>query len=303
MGLDNLQDIRFFNQVVRSQGFTAAAQVLQLPVNMISRRVALLEHRLEVCLLNRTTRKISLTEEGEILFERSQILLEGFESLYQNLTKTENAISGTIRVAVRTATIEFGFIEDLSAELKKFEHLKIQLIVSDDPIDFVADGLDLALMIHDLPDSSLIQKKLGEVVFSLCAAPDYLQNNDKINTPDDLAQHRFISPLKKYPQTSVILRKKGRRKDQSYPINPQLQANDIRTRAAAIYAGIGIGNLPTTEIIRGEKEGRLVHILPEFILRPIPIWSLKTVARKNDPRLQLIEKLLIKVGKRMCFEE
>lgn len=303
MSLDNLQDIRFFNQVVRSQGFTAAAQVMQLPVNTISRRIALLEQQLGVRLLNRTTRKISLTEEGEVLFERSQDLLEGFERLHKNLTKTENEISGTIRIVVRTATIESGFIEDLSEKLKEYEQLKIQLIVSDSPVDLVADGIDLALMINDLPDSSFIQKKLGDVVFALCAAPDYLKDRNAIHTPDDLVQHRFISPLKKHPQTSLMLRKKGGRTDQKFSINPQLQANDIRARATAIYAGAGIGNLPITEIIRGRKEGKLIPILPEYTLPPIQVWSLKTLDRKNDPRLKLIEKLLIKSGKRMCCNE
>lgn len=302
MSLDNLQDIRFFNQVVLSQGFTAAAYALQMPVNMVSRRVASLEGRLGVRLLNRTTRKISLTAEGELLYQRSKGLLEGFELLQQDLTKTRKEISGNIRIAVRTTTIEFGFINDLSQELKKFEHLKVQLIVSDGPIDLIKDGIDLALMINELPDSSLVQKKLGDVVFCLCATQDYLQTKKPICGPEDLAQHNFISPIKGNAKITVTLRKKRGKTDRRFEINPQFQSNDIRARAAAIYAGLGIGNLPEAEVIKKEKQGKLVRVLPEYVLRPIAVWAVKLFDKKNDPRLRLIEELLIKAGKRMTID-
>ncbi len=300
MSIDNLQDLRFFNQVVRSQGFTAAAKILQLPVNTISRRVALMESRMGVSLLNRTTRKISITTEGQLLFDRSQVLLEAFDSLEEDITSANKQFSGTIRVAVRTATIEFGFIECLAEKLKALENLKIQLIIRDEPIDFIAEGIDLGLMINDLPDSSMIQKKLGEVIFGLCATPDYLQRQGAVDTPDDLQHHIFISPLKSRPQHSLILREKSKKTSNGYRINPQFQSNDIRARAKAIYSGLGIGNLPIAEIKKGQKEGSLVQVLPSYTLPPIPVWSLKTSDRKNDQRLKLVEKLLTEVGKRMC---
>ena len=302
MSLDNLQDIRLFNQVVRSQGFTAAANILQLPVNKISRRIAQLENRMGVRLLNRTTRKLSLTEEGSILFERSQRLLMEFDTLEEELTNGANQLKGIVRIAVRTPTIEFGFVEELTRELSALDDLIVQLIVRDEPIDLIAEGVDLALMINDLPDSSLIQKKLGDVIFALCAAPAYFHHQESVQSPDELELHRFISPLKKYPQNSLTLRHVKKKTNSSHKINPQFQSNDIRARARAIYAGLGIGNLPIAEVIKGTKNGSLVHVLPEYSLKPISVWSLKTADRKNDPRLKLIEKLLIDTGKRMCKE-
>ncbi|MBV1881514.1 MAG: LysR family transcriptional regulator [Pseudomonadales bacterium] len=303
MSLDNLQDIRLFNQVVRSQGFTAAANILQLPVNRVSRRVAQLESRMGVRLLNRTTRKLSLTVEGGILFERSQRLLIEFDSLEEELTKGANRLTGIVRIAVRTPTIEFGFVEELTAELSALDNLTVQLIVQDDPIDFVAEGVDLALMINDLPDSSLIRKKLGDVLFGLCAAPNYFLNREWVQNPDELEYHHFISPLKKYPQNSLSLRRTKKKSNSVYKINPQFQSNDIRARARAIYAGLGIGNLPIAEVLAGVKNGSLVHVLPEYTLKPISVWSLKTADRRNDRRLKLIEKLLIDTGKRMCAKD
>lgn len=303
MSLDNLQDIRLFNQVVRSQGFTAAATILQLPVNKVSRRIAQLEHRMSVRLLNRTTRKLSLTVEGRLLFERSQKLLMEFETLEDELTKGANQLTGTIRIAVRTPTIEFGFIEELTKELAALDNLTVQLIVRDEPIDLIAEGIDLALMINDLPDSSLIQKKIGNVIFSLCAAPDYFNHQNFVQNPDELEQHHFISPLKKYSQNTLTLRHTKKKNNSTHKINPQFQSNDIRARARAIYAGLGIGNLPIAEVIKGIKKGSLVHVLPEYSLSPIPVWSLKTADKKKDCRLQLIEKLLINTGQRMCIRD
>jgi len=300
MSLDNLQDIRLFNQVVRSQSFTSAANILQLPVNKVSRRIAQLENSMGVRLLNRTTRKLSLTVEGRILFERSQRLLIEFDTLEQELTKGANLLTGVVRIAVRTPTIEFGFVEELTKELRTLDKLMVQLIVRDEPVDFIAEGIDLALMINDLPDSSLIQKKLGDVVFVLCAAPEYFRHRDFLQNPDELELHRFISPLKKYPKNSLTLRHIKKKKNSVHKINPQFQSNDIRARARAIYAGLGIGNLPIAEVLKGIKNGSLVHVLPEYSLKPISVWSLKTADRKNDQRLQLIEKLLIDTGKRMC---
>ncbi|MBV1907605.1 MAG: LysR family transcriptional regulator [Pseudomonadales bacterium] len=300
MSLDNLQDIRFFNQVVRSQGFTAAANILQLPVNKVSRRVSQLENRMGVRLLNRTTRKLSLTAEGSVLFERSQRLLIEFDTLEEKLTNGAKLLTGTVRIAVRTPTVEFGFVEELSKELRTLDNLIVQLIVRDEPIDFIAEGIDLALMINDLPDSSLVQKKLGDVIFALCAAPDYFRGQNILQNPDELEIHHFISPLKKYPQNSLTLRHIKKKANRVYKIKPQFQSNDIRARARAIYAGLGVGNLPIAEVLNGVKDRSLVHVLPDYTLKPISVWSLKTADRKNDRRLQLIEKLLIGVGKRMC---
>jgi LysR family transcriptional regulator for bpeEF and oprC len=300
MSIDNLQDLRLFNQVVRSQGFTAAAKVLQHPVNMISRRIALLEKNIGTRLLNRTTRKISLTPEGQVLFDRSQSLLEAFDDLKEDIVGADKPLSGTIRIVVRTTTIEFGFVEGLTEELINLEALNVQLIVRDEPIDYVAEGIDLALVINDLPDSSMIQKKLGEVSFALCASPNYIKRKGAIESPNDLDHHHFVSPLNARHQHSLTLREKGKRSSNKYKITPQFQSNNIRARTRAIYSGLGIGRLPIAEIRKGQKEGTLIPILPQYVLPPIPVWSLKTSDRRNDPRLKLIEKLLIDVGKRIC---
>lgn len=223
-------------------------------MNKVSRRVAQLESRMGARLLNSTIRKLSLTVEGGVLFERSQRLLIEFDTLEEELTKGTSQLSGIVRIAVRTPTIEFGFIEEVTKELSLLDNLTVQLIVRDEPIDFVAEGIDLALMINDLPGSSLIQKKLGDVVFALCAEPDYFHHRDWVQNPDDLELHRFISPLKKHPQNSLALKHIKKKTSTVHKISPQFQSNDIRARARAIYAGLGISNLPIANGYKRHKD-------------------------------------------------
>lgn len=291
MSFNNLDEIRIFNQVVSSSGFTAAAIALKLPTNIVSRKIASLEKRLGTRLLNRTTRKISLTTEGKLLFERSSELLQEFDNLEVELTKTKLDVSGIIRVAVRTTTIEFGLLDFLSELLIEYKELEIHLVVSDSSPDIVGSAIDVALMIGDLPDSSLIAKKIGEVVFCLCAAPKYIANSGEVKRIEDLENHEYILPWQK--RSGYKLKLQGRDGSIiSLKPNSRFQSNDVRTRAEAVYAGLGIGAVPLTEVIKQSKEGKLVRILPEFILPPIPVWSVKSKKKKNDQKIQLIENIL-----------
>lgn len=302
MNFNSLDEIRIFNQVVLSKGFSAASETLRIPTNIVSRKVAALESQLSVKLLNRTTRKISLTPEGELLFNRSAELLHHFDSLAKELTKTQTDICGAIRLAVRTTTVEFGLLDAITALLAEHTSLEIQLFVSDTPRDIVAEGIDLALVIGDLPDSLLVAKKIGEVVFCLCAAPAYLANPNGISTPDQLINYNYILPWQKKSDFRLSLRHHNGDIIQITP-HSRFQSNDVRTRAAAVYAGLGIGALPIAEVEQKITDGKLVRILPEYTLPFIPVWSVKSKEKKDDPRLRLIEDVLIKVITKMGSAE
>lgn len=299
MSINNLDEVRIFNQVVASGGFTAASVALKLPTNIVSRKIASLEKRLGTRLLNRTTRKISLTTEGKLLFERSSELLQEFDNLEAELTKTKLEISGTLRLAVRTTTIEFGLLDFLSELLSDYKKLDIQLMVSDSPPDIVGSAIDVALMIGELPDSSLIAKKIGDVVFCLCAAPKYIANFGEVISIEDLATHNYISPWQK--RSSHKLKLQGSEgKVISLKPHSRFQTNDVRTQANAVYAGLGIGALPMAEVIEQSKSGTLIRVLPQYILPPIPVWSVTSKKKKDDQKVRLIENILqlvvIKMG-------
>ncbi|MBK8188530.1 MAG: LysR family transcriptional regulator [Cellvibrio sp.] len=250
--INNLEEIRIFNQVVKSKGFSAAADVLQLPVNLISRRVASLEQQLGVKLLNRTTRQISLTDEGQLLFNRSADLLAGFDKLANDINQNQATISGAIRLAVRTTTVEFGIVEKLAELVQQHSQLEIQLFVSDEPIDIVQEGIDLALVIGDLPDSSLAAKRIGDVIFCLCAASSYISDPTMIQSPDDLLKFNYILSWQKQTPSQLKLCAKNGTEVLITP-KSRFKSNDVRTRARAIVSGIGIGTLPYAEAITKSK--------------------------------------------------
>ncbi len=298
MSFNNLDDIRIFNQVVLSNGFSAASAVLMLPTNIVSRRVAALEAQLGLRLLNRSTRKISLTPEGDLLFQRSISLLNEFDQLERVLTKAKSEICGVIRMAVRTTTVEFGLLDGLTDLLKQHPSLEIQLIVSDAPLDIVAEGIDLALMIGDLPSSLLVGKKIGQVIFCLCASKTYLPDATQIRTPQDLLAYNYILSWQKTAGASLALRNNKGEIIQA-ALTSRLQSTDVRARSAAVYAGCGIGALPIAEVERQVKNGLLQRVLPDYTLPFIPVWCVKPKDKKNDPRLRLIENVLKEVIAKM----
>ncbi len=291
MSFNNLEEIRIFNQVVASGGFTAASAALKLPTNIVSRKIAALEARLDVRLLNRSTRKVSLTSEGKILYDRSSALLNEFDALEAQLTKTKDEICGAIKLAVRTTTVEFGLLDALNELLIDHNELEIHLFVSDSPPDIIGAGIDLALMIGELPDSSLVARKIGDVVFCLCASPAYIQRSSPIESLEDLKTHNYVLPWQKKSGHTLTLQHQN---GEIIHIEPQsrFQSNDVRTRAAAVYAGVGIGALPLTEVSRRSTEGKLIRVLSQYTLPLIPVWSVKSKERKDDPKLRLIENIL-----------
>lgn len=291
VSINNLEEIRVFNQVVKSKGFSAAADVLQLPVNIVSRRVASLEQQLGVKLLNRTTRQISLTDEGQILFNRSAELLAGFDKLAREINQGQETIAGAIRIAVRTTTVEFGIVEKLAELVAQHSQLEIQLFVSDEPVDIVQEGIDLALVIGELPDSSLAAKRIGEVIFCLCAATNYISDTRLIQTPEDILKFNYILSWQKQSPSQLKLRAKDGSEVLITP-KSRFKSNDVRTRARAVFAGIGIGTLPFAEALSKIKTGQLVQILPDYSLPAIPVWCVKAPEKRDDPRLRLIEDLL-----------
>lgn len=291
MSFNNLEELRIFNQVVVSNGFTAASAALKLPTNIVSRKIAALENRLGVRLLNRTTRKISLTDEGRILFDRSSSLLQDFDNLESDIKKTNDEIRGVVKLAVRTTTVEFGLLDSLKDLLDDYPDLEIHLFVSDSAVDIVGAGIDLALMIGELPDSSLVAKKIGDVRFCLCASSNYIHSAEKINSPDELINHNYIlSWQKKSGHRLELQHENGDRV--TIDLNSRFQSNDVRTRAAAVYAGLGIGALPLSEVRQKSAEGKLVRVLPDYSLPLIPVWSVKSKEKKADPKIRLIENLL-----------
>lgn len=291
MRLESLEELKAFVQVVDSGSFTAAAEVQGTTTTLVSRLVARLESRLQTRLLTRTTRRVASTEEGRVFYQHATHMLQAAEAAEQALQASSDTLQGTVRIAVRTTTVQYGFVNALTGLLLAHPALRVQLIVSDSELDLVAEGIDVALRVGELPDSSYRSHPLGSVTFVLAASPSYFQDHPHPRRPEDLQQHECVRALLHPPQTHWTLRgPRGRIVDA--PVQGRFECADVRAQSDAVYAGLGIGLRPAGEVRAAVAEKTLEHVLPAWSLAPLPVHALLSPQRSQNPRITAVVDLL-----------
>lgn len=289
--LNDLKNIRAFIQIVDSGSITSAARVLGEPANTVGRMMQRLESEIGCNLLLRSTRKISLTDEGRIFYEKALELLELARQVEEVVAPKKGKLFGTLRVAVRTTTIQFGIVEDLVKFISDNSEVRIQLLVSDGPIDIIENGLDLSLRIGELADSTLKVKSIGHVHFGLAASPQYVKNYGTPKDPLELKNHACVRAYLQKPQRSwSLVGPRGKQIDAS--IDGPFESNDVRAQSSAIYAGLGIGLRPQGEIREAVQKKQLIHILPSWQLRPISVQLLMPPNQLSSSKRLLIESVI-----------
>lgn len=291
MSLESLLELKTFVQVVDAQGFTGAAQVLGTTTNAVSRHVARLEERLGVRLLSRTTRRVASTEEGRRLYEHASRILRLAEEAEVAVRRTAETLDGTIRVAIRSTTMQNGFVDELVLLLKANPALRVQLIVSDRAMDLAAEAIDVAVRVGDLEDSAYRVHFLGQVQFVPAAAPSYFDGRPAPVSPVDLLEHECIRALLRRPQTTWRLVGPGGQVAEA-PISGRFECGDVRAQADAIYAGLGIGLRPSGEVAAAISAGTLVRVLPEWCLEPLSVHALLSPQRSRNAKVEAIIDLL-----------
>jgi len=299
--LNDLQNTRAFIQIVDSGSIAAAARVLGEPANTVGRMIQRLESEVGCNLLLRSTRKISLTDEGRIFYEKALELLEFARQAEESIRPRKGKLFGTLRLAVRTTTIQFGVVEDLVQFITENSEVRIQLLVSDEPIDVIENGLDLSLRIGELPDSTLKMKSIGNVHFGLAASPQYVKKHGFPKEPEELKHHSCVRAYLRKPQRSwSLVGPRGKKVEAA--IDGPFESNDVRAQSSAIYAGLGIGLRPQGEIKEFVQKKKLVPILPGWQLHPINVQLLMPPKQLSSSKLLLIESvvpLFIKAIQRM----
>ena len=254
----SLGDIEIFAEVVGAESMTAAARRLGLSVAAVSKRIQRLEAKLGARLLERSTRRLVLTEAGEGFHHRVGRILEAFEEAVGFASHISTSLSGTLRVSAPTAFGRMHLAPHLPRFLEAHPALDFDLELSDRHVDIAASGFHLALRIGELADSSLIAKKLAPVREVLCAAPAYLARCGEPRTVDDLTDHELLAPD---PETSWLLR--GPERCVNVPVRGRLRTSSSEAIREAIIGGAGIGLRPTWNISQEVAGGRLRVVLPE----------------------------------------
>lgn len=289
MSIESIEELRIFLQVVDQKSFTAAARSLSKTTNIVSRRVAQLEERLGIRLLHRTTRSVSLTEEGRRFVMASRRVVEQVEIAEATLRKEAEETGGLVRVAVPTALVRFGLVSAIRRLLEAHGALRVQLIVADHPIDLVAGGIDVAV-VDDRASASYVLRKVGTFSPALAASPTYVQTAGEPRRPDDLAAHECLRFVGRVSQSSwTLVDRRGRRV--TARVGGRFESNDSRALHDALYAGLGIGLCAEGELREATEARRLVRLLPNYAAEPMTIRAV-VPARPGPIRAKRVEAVL-----------
>lgn len=263
--MGRFDEMQAFVRVVENGGITAAAQRLGLAKSAVSRRLQDLENRLGVQLLQRTTRRISLTEDGRMFYERCLRILDELEEAERSVSSEQQRVHGLLRIA---APLSFT-LRHLSPLFDEFLHrypeVRMELDVQDREINVIEEGVDLTIRIGKLDDSSLVAKRLAPVSFVVCASPAYLERSGEPEHPEELVIHQGLAYGHLSDQRQWTLFDNH---GEAHTVMPQIRmrANNGDLMLDALLAGLGIALMPTFICHRELADGRLRQILQNYTI-------------------------------------
>jgi DNA-binding transcriptional LysR family regulator len=266
--MDKLRAMEVFVRIVEAGSLTAAAETLGLSVPAVVRSLAALEREVGVRLLNRTTRRSSLSDEGREYYERCRRVLAEVEQADALLSARRAAPKGRLRL---TAPVMYGRMrvaDVVAAFIAKYPGVEVELLLFDRVVDLVEEGIDAAVRIGRLPDSTLVALPLGETRRVVCAAPSYLRRERAPKSPDDLAAHRCIQFTGLSPTSEWSF---GGRLPQRVPIRPVLRTNQFDVAIDACLRGLGCGQFLCYQVEELVAANRLKRVLTEYEPAPLPI--------------------------------
>ncbi len=269
--MDLFQALKVFSQVVESKSFVRAAERLELSTTAVSRYVTELEGRLQSRLLQRTTRRISLTETGRAFYERCVQILAELDEAEREAAQQVAEPYGTIRL---TTSVNFGtrqLTPAIASFMARHPHVRFDVSLSDRIVDLIEEGFDLAVRVGGTGAQNLAARKLGETRFVTCAAPAYLARNGAPIAPEDLTQHNCLTYEYALRDAWTFRDPTGR--ERAVRVAGNLSSNNGDLLAAAAAEGVGI--LLEPDFIVGPElaQGRLVRVLESYEAPVSPIYA------------------------------
>jgi len=266
-----MDGLNIFVKVVETGGFSAAARALGLSKSQVSKQVSRLEDRLGVRLLQRTTRKMSLTEEGGAFYDRARQILDDIIDAEDAVTHLSATPKGTLRISMPTIFGNRHLMPLLPEFMKLYPDLKIETDLNDRVVDVVNDQFDLAVRITVLPDLSLIAKKLAPVRMVVCASPDYWAKNGTPGTPEDLKDHQCLLYTNLTTRNEWHFHEKGGR-HMRIKINGGFRSNNDDSLRAAALAGLGVFYGPAYVLSEDICSNRLEPVLADYVKQDLNMY-------------------------------
>lgn len=269
--MSQFDDLFWLVEVVEAGTLSAAADKHQVTSAAVSKRIRLMEERLGVRLLVRTTRRLRTTESGEMYYRRGKRLLEDFQELEENVSSTRDCLSGTIRI---NAPLSFGLsqlADPLNTFMQMHPELAINLHLDDRYIDVLNSDYDLVIRIGRLQDSSLVAQRLAQVSLYCCAAPAYIEKHGLPQTPHDLMQHNCMI----YEQGGSTGEWSFTKDHEPHTVtvDGRFRSNNGDVICEMALRGFGITVQPAFILRDAVQQGKLIHLLPEYMVEPIWVYA------------------------------
>lgn len=284
----DLNETLIFTRIVQTGSFTAAARGLGMPKSTVSRKLSELEERLGTRLIQRTTRKLNLTDVGRAYFQDCERVVAQLEEAELSVADAQGEPRGLLRI---TTPLNFGFIGGIVAEfIRNYPHVQVELVCTDRMVDLVAEGFDVGVRAGRLADSTMIARLLGTGHGLPVASPAYTEVRGEPGTPDELRAHDCILFGGGGEGRSWTL--KSGSTTLEVPVRPRLLINDMEVMREAALSGVGIAILPAHNCVEDLRAGRLIRLLPEWTLPETPTYAVYPSTRHLSPKVKVFLELL-----------
>lgn len=261
--MHDLNDMLLFAQVVKAKSFSGAAQRLGISKSRVSKSVARLEAALGVRLLQRSTRRLGLTEVGEAYLEHCERIADELAQADLTVGSLHSEPRGKLRFSAPVAFSTLHVASALPDFMGRYPDLSVEMTISDRLVDLVEEGYDLALRITPEPGPNLVARRLAPIRRKICGSPAYLARCGVPRRPEDLIGHNCLDYT--YQNTQGIWHLQGPGGDAAIPVSGSLRINDDEALSQAVLGGLGLALLPTFIVGRELQSGRLVEVLPGYV--------------------------------------
>jgi DNA-binding transcriptional LysR family regulator len=289
----DLNDTLMFAKVVETGSFTAAARLLGVPKATLSRKVTVLEQTLGARLLKRTTRRLGLTEAGFTYYEYCARIAREISEAESAVGQLQGTPRGWLRFTAPYALGSDAIAPLLPEFMARYPDVRVEMLLSNKPIDLVATNMDLALRVGVLPDSSLAARQFAIISTQVYASPEYLERHGEPLQPGDLEHHRAVA-FSQYRRGNRFVWTLSDGTDAvDVAVNPVFVVNDPTSVNVALLAGVGIGLMPEPFAAPAVADGRLRHVLGPWLGPSVELNAVFPPGRMHAPKVRAFIEFLI----------
>jgi DNA-binding transcriptional LysR family regulator len=294
--MTDLNALVIFAKVVEAKSFSEAARRLGMPVSTVSRRVSELEDQLGVRLLDRSTRKLRLTDLGSEVLEHALRTAEAGEAVKNIIANQQSTVTGMLRLSAPPNISDTLVTPLVTAFQASYPSVRVHVLVAERFVDHIADGVDVVFRLGALKDSSLVARKILTYRHLLVASPEYLKTVRAPEKPEDLADHRLIAFSYWKPESAWTFVSANGKGEKTIAFQPFLSMNDFAGLTPALLAGGGIGDLPPVVQPELVRSGRLVEVMPKWRFRTLDLALVHLGNRHISKPVRLFNEFAVRMA-------